>query len=146
MQKEKRASLWQDNKFRWLIVSLVIVAVFEFLSLAGYHLPRIIGAPFFALMIIFIGHRTLRHGFKALLKLNLKSINLLMIIAICGAFYLGEYEEAAVVIVLFTLGERLEDYGIATSKSALQGLIDRAPKTADVKDKGEVPIKEIQIG
>lgn len=145
----KKPSLWSDAKFRWLILSLIIVAVFEFLSLSGWHLPPLAGAPFFAAIIIAVGHRTIRNGLKALSKLNFKSINLLMVIAVAGAFYLGQYEEAAVVIVLFTLGERLEEFGIQTSKSALQALVDRTPKTATVKGAGgnkEVPLAEIAIG
>jgi len=145
----KTSSLWSDAKFRWLILSLIIVAVFEFLSLSGWHLPRFIGAPFFAAIIIAVGHRTIRSGLNALTKLNFKSINLLMIIAVAGAFYLGQYEEAAVVIVLFTLGERLEEFGIQTSKSALQALVDRTPKTATVKGAGgnkEAPLAEIAVG
>ena len=58
-----------------------------------------------------------------------------MTIAVVGAFYLGEYEEAAVVIVLFALGERLESFGIQSSKSALQALVDRTPKTAPSRAK-----------
>ncbi len=73
-----------------------------------------------------------------------------MTIAVIGAFYLGEYEEASVVIVLFRLGERLEQFGIASSKSALQALVDRTPKTAAVKDadgsQRMVELKEIAIG
>lgn len=139
-----------DTKFRWLVFSVVLVGVFEFLSLAGWHLPPIIAAPFFAIVILAIGHRTLLGGLRALLKLNFRSINLLLLIAAVGAFYLGEYEEAAVVIVLFTLGERLEQFGIQTSRSALQALVDRTPKTASIKDAAgrtkEVPVSEIAVG
>jgi Cd2+/Zn2+-exporting ATPase len=145
----KKPSLWSDAKFRWLILSIAVVAAFEFLSLSGWHLPPLIGAPFFAAIIIAVGHRTLRNGLKALTKMNFKSINLLMAIAVAGAFYLGQYEEAAVVIVLFTLGERLEEFGIQTSKSALQSLVDRTPKTATVKVVGgnkQAPLAEIIIG
>ena len=146
----KKISLWSDNKFRWLVFSVVVVAIFEFLSLAGWHLPAVVGAPFFAVVILLIGHRTLLGGLRALLKLNFRSINLLLLIATIGAFYLGEYEEAAVVIVLFTLGERLEQFGIQTSRSALQALVDRTPKTASVKDAAgavkEVPVSELAVG
>jgi len=142
--------LWQDRKFLWLISSVAVVAVFEFLSLAGWHLPTAVGAPFFAVVILAIGWQTIWKGLKALVKLNFRSINLLMVIAVVGAFILGEFEEAAVVIVLFTLGERLEKFGIASSKSALQSLIDRTPKTAVVKDEHgqtrEIILAEIQIG
>ena len=146
----KKSSLLSDAKFRWLVFSVVVVGVFEFLSLAGWHLPSRIAVPFFAIVILAIGHRTLLGGLRALLKLNFRSINLLLLIATAGAFYLGEYEEAAVVIVLFTLGERLEQFGIETSRSALQALVDRTPKTASVKDAAgitkEVEVSKIGVG
>ncbi len=148
--ERQKTLLWQDRKFLWLISSVAVVAVFEFLSLAGWHLPTAIGAPFFAVVILAIGWQTIWKGLKALAKLNFRSINLLMVIAVAGAFILGEFEEAAVVIVLFTLGERLEEFGIASSKSALQSLALRTPKTAVVKDKDgqarEIILAEIQIG
>ena len=148
--ENKKSGLWRDRKFLWLIFSLAVVAVFEFLSLAGWHLPRGVAVPFFAAVIMAIGWQTLHKGFEAILKLNFRSINLLMVIATLGAFYLGEFEEAAIVIVLFTLGETLEKFGIASSKSALQALVDRTPKTATVKDENgkerELALGEIKIG
>ena len=56
-----------------------------------------------------------------------------MLIAVIGAFYLREYPEAAVLVVLYVLGERLEDIGIENSKSALDELVSKVPKTAFVK-------------
>ncbi len=145
-----KASLLGDAKFRWLIFSIVVVGVFEFLSLAGWHLPPSIAAPFFGAVIVAIGYRTLLGGLRALAKLNFRSINLLLLIATVGAFYLGQYEEAAVVIVLFTLGERLEQFGIQTSRSALQALVDRTPKTASVKDSSggtkDLEVSKIVVG
>ena len=147
--ESKNSGLWQDRKFLWLLGSVAVVAVFEFLSLTGWQLPRSIAAPFFALIILAVGWRTIWNGLKALAKLNFRSINLLMVIAMVGAFYLGEYEEAAVVIVLFSLGERLEKFGIQSSKSALQALVDRTPKTALVKGENgerETKLEDIKIG
>jgi len=150
--ERKKSGLWQDRKFLWLIASVALVAVFEFLSLLGenYKLRRDIALPFFAVIILAVGWQTLWSGLKALSKFNFRSINLLMTIAVVGAFYLGEYEEAAVVIVLFSLGERLEGFGIQSSKSALQALVDRTPKTAKIKSEHgqekELPLEEIKVG
>lgn len=142
---ENRSSLWNDKKFLWLISSVALVAIFEISSLLGFRLPRNVAFPFFAIIILAIGWRTLWNGLKALARLNFKSINLLMTIAVIGAFYLGEYEEAAVVIVLFALGERLETFGIEQSKSALQELVERTPKRASVKtSSGEITEKEVE--
>ena len=149
--EDKKLGLWQDRKFLWLVASVALVAVFEFLSLMGedYKLRRDIALPFFAALILAVGWRTLWNGLKALSKLNFRSINLLMTIAVIGAFYLGEYEEAAVVIVLFALGERLESFGIQSSKSALQALVDRTPKTALIRREAgelELTLEEIKVG
>lgn len=144
-----KSSLWQDTKFLWLIASVAFVAIFEFLSLTGRQLPRTVAAPLFAAVILAVGWRTILNGLKALTKVNFRSINLLMVIAMVGAFYLGEYEEAAVVIVLFSLGERLEQFGIESSKSALQALVDRTPKTALVRretGEQELTLEEIKVG
>ncbi|MBC7798582.1 MAG: cation-translocating P-type ATPase [Pyrinomonadaceae bacterium] len=141
--------MWQDKKFLWLLFSVAVVAIFEFLALSGIHLPRFAAIPFFAGIIIAIGWKILLSGFRALFKLNFRSINLLMVIAVFGAFYLGEYEEAAVVIVLFALGESLESFGIKRSKSALQELIDRTPKTVVIKnergERQELPLEQIKV-
>jgi Zn2+/Cd2+-exporting ATPase len=146
----KHGSLSNDGKFRWLVASVALVVAFEIFALLGVRLPAQIAFPFFAAVILLIGWQTLWNGLRALAKLNFRSINLLMTIAVAGAFYLGEYEEAAVVIVLFALGERLETFGIQRSKSALQALVERTPKTATVKANNEnarqVPVEEIEIG
>jgi len=151
MEVKQKISLWKDTKFLWLMGSVALVAVFEFLSLMGedYKLRRDIAFPFFAVIILAVGWETLWKGLKALAKINFRSINLLMTIAVIGAFYLGEYEEAAVVITLFALGERLESFGIQSSKSALQALVDRTPKTASVrreKQELELKLEEIKVG
>jgi Cd2+/Zn2+-exporting ATPase len=137
----------EDKKFLVLLFSISIVVVLEILSIIGINIP-LPYAPFvFTVFIIGIGHEVLQDGIKAIFKLNFSSINLLMTIAVVAAFYLGEYPEAAVVIVLYVLGERLEDIGIENSKSALNKLVSIAPKMAFVKEENKnVPINKIPVG
>jgi Cd2+/Zn2+-exporting ATPase len=137
----------KDTKFKLLIFSVAIVGVLEVLSILKIYIP-LPYAPFVYLtFIIGIGYKVIWNGLKALSRLNFSSINLLMTIAVIGAFYLGEYPEAAVVIVLYVLGERLEDLGIQSSKTALEQLVSNSPKMAILKsDLSEVPIDKIQIG
>lgn len=131
----------------WLVLASILVVAFEFLSLGGLHLPDHVAGILFSAIILLIGTNTIVKGIKALFHLNFRSINLLMLIAVCGAYYLGEYVEAAVVIVLFNLAERLEDIGIETSKSALDRLIDKMPKLVHVKGKDQpVRISDIKTG
>ncbi len=135
-----------DRKFQWLLLSLILVAIFEILSLSGWQLPPIIAIPLFLSIVVLIGHQTLREGFQALFELNFKSINFLMTIAVMGAFYLEKYEEAAVVIVLYNLAEKLEDFGIQKSKASLNSLVEKIPKNAFIKGRDTpIPIEQVQI-
>ena len=137
----------KDSKFRFLLTSVIIVLILEILSLSGINIPMPYAPFVFAAFIIAVGYEVLWHGLKALFKLKFSSISLLMLIACIGAFYLQEYSEAAVVILLYVLGEKLEDIGIENSKSALSALVDKAPKQAFVKDSGTLAfIDKIPVG
>ncbi|HNF32086.1 MAG: cation-translocating P-type ATPase [Bacteroidia bacterium] len=138
---------FKDRKFILLLAGVIVVIILEILSLSGIHIPMPYAPFIFAIFVLGIGYNVLWNGIKSLLKLNFGSINLLMLIAVAGAFYLGEYPEAAVVIVLYVLGERLEDIGIENSKTALDELVSKSPKTATVKLTGDqLLIDRITIG
>jgi Cd2+/Zn2+-exporting ATPase len=48
--------------------------------------------------------------------------------------------------VLYVLGERLEDIGIENSKSALDALVSKSPKTAFVKsENAKLPLIKLQL-
>jgi len=139
--------MFKDKKFLWILFISILVVILEILSLADIMLPPYLNIPLLALIILGIGHATLWHGLKSLLTLNFKNINALMLIAVMGAFYLEQYEEAAVVIALYTLAEKLEDIGIAYSKSALDRLIAKMPKTVLIKGmENPIAIEEAKIG
>ena len=103
---------FHDKKFRFLTFSVVIVIALEVLSLLGIQIPMPYAPFIYAAFILAIGYEVLWDGLKSAVRFNFGSINLLMLIAVIGAFYLREYPEAAVVIVLYVLGEKLEDIGI----------------------------------
>jgi Cd2+/Zn2+-exporting ATPase len=104
-------------------------------------------APFvFGAFILFVGYDILWKGIRSLVKFNFSSITLLMTIAVVAAFFLGEYPEAAVVIVLYELSERLESIGIFNSKTAINALVDKAPKLATLSDDKQVSIDKVNIG
>ena len=49
-----------------------------------------------------------------------------------GAFAIGEYAEAATVIVLFSLGEALESYTMERTRDSIRSLTQLAPAEATV--------------
>lgn len=137
----------KDRKFAILLAAVIIVVALEVLSLMGYHLPMPWAPIVFAGFILAVGWDVLWKGVKALFKLRFSSINLLMVIAVIGAFYLGEYPEAAVVITLYAMGEKLEDIGIERSKSALDQLVSNMPKTVTMQDgRKDIPVEAVPVG
>lgn len=129
----------KDPKLIWLLLVCILVAILELFSLGGIHLPRNIQIPLILAVILGVGYKTLWHGLQALLSLDFKSIQALMLIAEVGALYLGKYEEAAIIIVLYTLAEKLEGIGIEKSQSALGALVEKMPKEVTLK-KGNVQV------
>lgn len=139
--------LYQNKKFRYLLWAFLIVLPFEILSFFSIHLPKIIEIPLFITLILIFGRSVFKGGLQSLFHLRFSDMNLLMTIAIFGAMYLQEWEEAVIIVVLFALGNTLEDFGIERSQLALETLIDNTPKTAQVKGKqSKTPVKEIKIG
>ena len=58
------------------------------------------------------------------------SIETLMSVAAVGALYLGETAEAAMVLLLFLIGEQLEGYASARARSGVKALMALVPETA----------------
>ncbi len=138
---------FNDKKFLFFLFAIAIVIALEILSIIGIHIPMPFAPVVFAAFILGIGYNVLWNGVKAIFKVQFSNINLLMLIAVIGAFYLKEFPEAAVLVVLYVLGERLEDIGIENSKSALDELVSKAPKTAFVKSQNQnIPIDKIAVG
>ncbi len=138
---------FHDKKFVFLLIAVIIALILEICSILGMDIPAPYAVFVYIAFIVLIGHNVLREGIVALFKLNFSSINLLMLIAVCAAFYLEEYPEAAVVIVLYVLGEKLEDVGIENSMSALNQLVRNTPKTATVSATQQtVPVENVEPG
>ncbi len=64
------------------------------------------------------------------LKVKVVSIDLLVTMAVIGAFFIGEYEESAVVTFLFLFGAFLEQRTLNKTRSAIKELTEMAPETA----------------
>ena len=83
--------------------------------------------------ILLGGIPTLRGGLRSLLALRL-DIQFLMTIAVVGAFAIGEFPEAAVVVVLFAVAERIEERTVTRAQNAIRSLMSLSPPTATVAD------------
>lgn len=78
------------------------------------------------------GLDTYRKGWYAVRQLNL-NINALMSVAVTGAAILGQWPEAAMVMVLFAIAELIEAKSLDRARRAVEGLMAMTPPTATVK-------------
>lgn len=87
-------------------------------------------------------------GFNALRLSRELNINSLMTIAAVGAVIIAQYAEAAVVMVLFSIGEALEGYTADRARRSLRTLLDLTPPDALLLRDGKtitVPAASLQV-
>ena len=93
---------------------------------------KAIGMAIAAAAIWLAGFSTYRKGFAALIKGRL-NINALMTVAVTGAFLIGQWPEAAMVMALYAIAELIEARAVDRARNAIKSLLDLTPDTADVR-------------
>jgi Cd2+/Zn2+-exporting ATPase len=106
------------------------------------------GWPLLLLSVILGGLFTVRRAIGSLRARRL-DIHVLMIVAVVGAVVIGEWTEAATVVVLFAIAQLLEAGAMERARGAIRALMELAPADAVVRRNGShvrVAIDEIGIG
>ncbi len=103
-----------------------------------------------ALFSIAVGGREpIRKAVTALRNFSL-NMNVLMSVAVIGAAVIGQWPEAAVVIWLFALAEKIEQLSLDRARNAIRGLMTLAPDKANLLESDgtcrEVDAKSVQAG
>ena len=83
------------------------------------------------------------------LRVKVVSIDVLVTIAVLGAFLIQNYEEAAIVTFLFLFGAYLEQRTLNQTRSAIKELTEMAPESAiKLMENGkfqEVEVDEVDV-
>ena len=95
---------------------------------------------------IFVSKEVYFNAFKNIREGEIFDENLLMIIATLGAFYIGEYPEAVLVMLLFSIGEYLSDLAVDNSKKAIVELMDLRSDKINLKNIGVTDVNEAKVG
>ncbi len=95
---------------------------------------------------VFISKEVYFNAFKNIREGKIFDENFLMIIATLGAFYIGEYPEAVLVMLLFSIGEYLSDLAVDNSKKAIVELMDLRSDKINLKDIGVTDVNNANIG
>lgn len=129
------------------VLSLVVFGI-------GFILSRFLGEThfistvFYALSIIIGGYSLFKTGIENLMVLRF-DMKTLMTIAIIGAVIIGEWQEGAMVVILFAIAEMLEKFSMEKARKSIQSLVEVASKEAlIIKDGVEqlVDVNKVEIG
>ena len=119
------------TKSSWpLALACAAAVASEIASFAS--LPGWLAASLAVLAVITGGLGTYKKGWVAIRNGNL-NINALMSIAVTGALLLGQWPEAAMVMVLFSIAELIEAKSLDRARNAVQKLMQLAPERATVQ-------------
>ena len=124
-----------DDNYGMSKMTLFIYIVAAVSYFAGFFLVKdsAIKLILFVLTYIVFGHKVLIKSVKNISKGNVFDENFLMSIASIGAFIIGEYPEAAAVMMFYQIGELFQNYAVDHSKRAIKSLIAIKPDYANIK-------------
>lgn len=94
---------------------------------------------------LIIGYEVLIESFKNIIKGELFDENFLMTIASLGAFLIGSVVEGTTVMLLFQIGEFLQEKAISKSRKSISDLMELKSDCARIGN-DFVPLEEVHIG
>ncbi|MGI6548673.1 MAG: heavy metal translocating P-type ATPase [Syntrophomonadales bacterium] len=142
-------SFWQSNQYvQPTVVSFLLLAL-GVVSRYLFGAPEVVADALFMAGVVLGGYLPARNGVSVLINAREFDMNLLMSIAVLGAAVIGEFEEAAAVVFLFSLGNALQGYTLDKTRNSIKALMELTPNEALVR-RGEkemtLPVEEIRIG
>ena len=118
---------------------LDVIGIIVFLM--AYFIPGIkfnLRIGMYIVSYALIGFDIFKKAIKHLFRKDMFDENLLMTIATIGALFIGEYIEGVAVLLLYKIGEFLQDKAVDTSKEKIKKAIDIRAKYANVIKNGKV--------
>ncbi|HRD34169.1 MAG TPA: heavy metal translocating P-type ATPase [Rhodocyclaceae bacterium] len=119
----------EEAHTRWWPLALAGVAALGAEVAHWLDTPGWVPAVLAICAVLACGTTTFRKGWIAVRNRNF-NINALMSIAVTGAMLIGQWPEAAMVMVLFTIAELIEARSLDRARNAVRGLMQLAPEEA----------------
>ncbi|MBR1863806.1 MAG: cadmium-translocating P-type ATPase [Ruminococcus sp.] len=129
-----------------IIAATVLLIAAALLPLEDRSIPRLIAflIPYFVVGwdILWKAVRNISHG-------QVFDENFLMCVATIGALFVGEYPEAAAVMLFYQVGELFQGVAVGKSRQSISSLMDIRPEYANIERDGqleEVDPEEVELG
>ena len=136
---------WLSGYRNWLTAITGVLIILAFSSKWVFSSEQ--GSAYLLFVTSLVGGLPIFVQAYQALRVKVISIDLLVTLAILGAFVIKEFEESAIVAFLFLFGAYLEQRTLAKTRSAIKNLVELAPETAFRKahngDFEEVSVEEV---
>jgi Cd2+/Zn2+-exporting ATPase len=145
-EEVERTPFWRTSRVLLTTTSAVLFLVGLALSVGGTPEIARVGAY---LVAIVVGGLPIFRAAVAGLRARHLDMNVLMSAATVGAVGIGEWAEAASVVVLFAAGNALQVYAIDRTRGAVRALVRLAPNEVLLRRGGAeviVPADEVEVG
>ncbi|MBQ9234013.1 MAG: cadmium-translocating P-type ATPase [Lachnospiraceae bacterium] len=136
----------QKRTLRNIIISIILMAIISIIfkviegsldELPGYAV-RLIKTAAYLVPYLIVGLKVLKKAGRNILNGRVFDENFLMTLATIGAFALGEYTEAAAVMIFYQIGELFENIAVNKSRTAITSLVKLRPDYANIERDGEL--------
>lgn len=138
----------EENNER-IILSRIVLAILLFITAMLFTHSTILKCTVLGMAYLIAGYDIIFKALKNIIKGQVFDENFLMGIATIGAIGIKEYPEAVMVMVLYQIGEYLQDKAVEKSQNSITELMDIRPDYANIKKDGDL-IKispyEVKIG
>ena len=139
---------WLSSYRNWLTVITGVLIILAFA--VKWFLSSEQGSAYLLFAASLVGGFPILVQAYQALRVKVISIDLLVTLAILGAFVINEFVESAIVAFLFLFGAYLEQRTLAKTRSAIKNLVELVPETAFRKahngDFEEVSVEEVEEG
>jgi Cd2+/Zn2+-exporting ATPase len=147
VREGRRRSTWWKQKQQLALYGcgIIILASFMFVLMG---VPVLLTNALFALAVLVGVYYPARKALIALINLT-PTIHLLMLIGSVGAMLLGMWQESAILIFVYSLGDVLESYAVDKARGAIRSLMELMPKEALVRKDGQevmLSTEDISVG
>lgn len=138
----------EENNER-IILSRIVLAILLFITAMLFTHSTILKCTVLGMAYLIAGYDIIFKALKNIIKGQVFDENFLMGIATLGAIGIKEYPEAVMVMVLYQIGEYLQDKAVEKSQNSITELMDIRPDYANIEKNGDL-IKispyEVNIG
>ena len=128
-----------------IIIALILFLIALIIDFGNVWINNVI----YIIAYIIVGFEIVRKALRNITRGKVFDENFLMTVATIGAFGIGEFPEAAAVMLFYQVGELFQSYAVDKSRKSIASLMDIRPDYANIEKDGKlekVDPDEVKIG